>query len=52
MGTSANLSDIGFEDFMNLYKIYRTKPNSFAVIDTTLSSDDLFPFRCNFLERI
>ena len=34
-------SDIVFQDFMNHYKKCATKPYSFLVIDTTLSSDIL-----------
>ena len=45
-------SDIDFQDFMNLYKKCTTKPYSFLVIDTTLSSDNFSRFRKNLLERI
>ena len=34
-----HLSDIDFQDFMNLYKKCKPKPYSFLVIDTTLASD-------------
>ena len=44
-------SDIDFRDFMNLYKKYTTKPYSFLVIDTTLTSDNASRFRNNLLER-
>ena len=37
---------------MNLYKKYNAKPNSFLVIDATLTSDNLLRFRKNFLKRI
>ena len=40
-----NLSDIDFQDFLNLYKKCTSKPHSFLVIDTTPASD-------NSLERI
>ena len=33
-----HLSNIAFQDFINLYKKFTTKPYSFLVIDTTLSS--------------
>ena len=46
------LSDIGFEDFVNLYKKCTAKPCSFLVIDTTFTSDDPLRFRPNFSERI
>ena len=45
-------SDVGFEEFMNLYKRCTTKSNSFSVIDAALSSDNAFCFRKNLLERI
>ena len=31
-------SDIDFKDFMNLYKKFTSKPNSFSAIDATLAS--------------
>ena len=45
-------SEIGFQDFMNLYKKCTAKPYSFLVIDTTLASDNSLRFRKNLLERI
>ena len=45
-------SDIGFQDFMNLYKKCIAKPYSFLVIDTTLPSDNFLRFRKNLLETI
>ena len=45
-------SDINFQNFMNLYKKFTTKPYSFLVIDTTLASDNSSHFRKNLLERI
>ena len=33
-------SNIDFQDFMNLYKKCTSKPYSFLVIDTTLTSDN------------
>ena len=45
-------SDIDFQDFMNLYKKYTAKPNSFLVIDTSLASDNSSCLRKNLLERI
>ena len=38
-------SEIDFQDLMNLYKKCTSKPYSFFVIDTTLSSDNLLHFR-------
>ena len=35
-------SDIEFKDFMNLYKTFTAKPDSFLVIDFTLLSDNPF----------
>ena len=46
------LSDIDFQDFMNLYKKCTAKPYSFLVIDTTLPSDNCLRFRKKLLERI
>ena len=37
---SNHLSDIDFQDFLNLYKKSAAEPNSFLVIDTTLSLDN------------
>ena len=45
-------SDIGFENFMNLYKKWSAKPYWFLVIDTTLASDNPSRFRKDLLERI
>ena len=45
-------SDIGFENFMKLYKKLTAKPNSFLVINTTLASDNPLPFRKNLLQRL
>ena len=42
-----HLSDIDFQDFMNLYKKCTAKPNSFLVINTTLASDNSSRFRIN-----
>ena len=47
-----HLSDIDFQDFMNLYKKCTAKPYYFLVIDTTLASDNPSRFRINLLERI
>ena len=47
-----HLSDIDFQDFMNLYKKLKSKPYSFLVIDTTLPSDNSLCFRKNLLETI
>ena len=46
-----NSSDIDFQDFMNLYKKYTAKPYSCLVIDTTLASDNLSPFRKNLSKK-
>ena len=40
-------SDIGFKDFIKIYKKFTDKPYSFLVNDTTLLSDDLLRFRKN-----
>ena len=45
-------SDIGFQDFMNLYKKWTTKSYSFLIIDTTLASDNSSYFRKNLLEKL
>ena len=47
-----DLSDIGFQDFVNMYKRCTAKPYSFLVIDATLASDNPLRFRKNPLERI
>ena len=47
-----HLSDIEFQDVMNLYKKCTAEPYSFLVIDTTLASDSPLRFRKNLLERI
>ena len=43
-----HLSDIGFEDFTNLYKKCTGKAYSFLVIDATLASDNLYFLRTTF----
>ena len=43
--TSNHSSDIGFKDFMKLYKEYTKEPYSFLVNDMTLSSDNPLRFR-------
>ena len=45
-------SDIGFQDFMNLYKKCTAKPYSFLVIDITLALDNSSRFRKDLLGRI
>ena len=48
-----NLSpDIGFKEFMNLYKKCPAKPHSFLVIDNAPASDNSSCFRRNLLETI
>ena len=42
-----HLSDIVFQDFMNLYKKCTAKTYSFFVIDTTLASDNSSRFKRN-----
>ena len=42
-------SDIGFKDFMKIYKKCTAEPYSFLVNDTTLPSDDTLRFRKNLL---
>ena len=46
-----HLSDIEFEDFMNLYKKCSAKPYSFLVIDATLALDNPAHFRYNPIEK-
>ena len=41
-------SDIGFKDFIKIYKKYNAEPYSFLVNDTTLPSDNPLRFRKNF----
>ena len=43
-------SDIGFKNFMKIYKKYTGKPYSFLVNDTTLPFDNPLRFRKNLLE--
>ena len=45
------MSDIGFKDFINLYKDYNKDPFSSLVRDTTLSSDNPLRFRMNVLSK-
>ena len=47
-----HFSDIGFQDFMNLYKKFTAKPYLLLVIDTTLASDNPLHFKNNISERI
>ena len=46
---SNHLSDIGFKDFMKLYKDCTKEPFSFLVNDTTFSYDNPLQFRKNLL---
>ena len=46
------LSDIGFKEFMNLYKKCSTKPYSYFAIDATLAWDNPSDSRKIFLEKI
>ena len=48
--TFNHLLDIGFEDYMSLYKTCIARPYFFLVIDNTLASDNLLYFRRNLLE--
>ena len=45
-------AEIGFKDFINLYKKCTSKPYSFLVIDTSLASDNSPRFRKNLLEKL
>ena len=45
-----NSSDIGFKDFINIYKKCTAEPYSFLVNDSTLPSDDPLWFRENLLK--
>ena len=47
-----HLSDIDFNNFMNLYKNCTAKPYHFLVTDVTLASDSSSRFRKNLLEKI
>ena len=40
-------SDVGFKDFMKIYKKYTAEPYSFLVNDTNLPSDNPLRFRKN-----
>ena len=46
-----HLSDINFEDFINIYKKCTTEPYYFLVNDTTLSSNNPLSFRKNLLKQ-
>ena len=46
---SNHSSDIGFKDFVKLYKDYTKEPCSFLLNDTNLSSDNPLRFRINWL---
>ena len=43
-------SDIGFKDFIKIYKKCTAEPYSFLVNDTTLASDNPLRFRKNLLK--
>ena len=45
-------SDIGFEEFRNLYNKCTAKPCSSLLIDTTLTSENPLRFRLNLLKGI
>ena len=47
-----HLSDIDYQDFMNLYKSCTAKPYSFFFFCTTLASDNSPRFRKNLFKRI
>ena len=47
-----HLSDIDFQDFMDLHKKCTTKPSPFLVIDPTIVSDNPSRFGKDFLERL
>ena len=47
-----HLSDIDFQDFMNLYKTFTAKSYSLLVIHTILALDNSLRFRKNHLETI
>ena len=49
---SQNLSDILFQDFINLYKHCTAKPYFFIIIDNTLALDNPSRFRKNLIEKI
>ena len=44
-------SDIDFQDFMNIYEKFTSKPYSFFIIDTSLASDNSLRFRRIFQEE-
>ena len=48
---SNHLSDIDFQDFLNLYKKCTAKPYSFLAINTTLASDNSPRLRKNLLGK-
>ena len=50
--TFNHLSDVGYEDFMNLYKKCTKKPYPFSVAVTSLALDNPLLFRKSVLERI
>ena len=45
-------SDVGFNDFVNLYKKCTAKPYYFSITDATLALDNPSCFGKNLLERI
>ena len=47
-----HLSDMDFQDFMNLYKKCTAKPYFFLVIDAALASNNILRFRKNLSKRI
>ena len=45
-----NSGDVGFRDFLNIYKNFTNEPYSFMIIDTTITSDDPRRFRKGFFK--
>ena len=45
-----NSSDVGFDDFMTIYRKCTNEPYSFLANDTTFSSDNPLTFRKNLIK--
>ena len=46
--TTDHSADIGYKDFLKIYRNCTKEPYSFLAIDTTLSADNPMRFRKNF----
>ena len=45
-------ADIGYQEFLNIYRECTREPFDFLTIDTMLPANDLLPFRKNLFESL